>query len=230
VHILRNFVVAAAALILPGFAVAQAQVLTQDERTIVLNGHAGKAAVLQSNGQSYVNLESLAQIAGGSLSFKDNQITLTIPGNGAGESGGQAHGSPAADALSREFMRAGVEAISTMREWRSTLAAAVQNSFSVNGTWVNDYQAKASAALRLAAVAASPPADHNALQYLQAEFDNLQAWSNGVVAGRQNLNAELAVRPAAIDNDPQYQRIVACSRYLGRMLVSGSFQGDPACH
>ena len=48
-------------------------------QTLVVNGQAGKTTVVQVNGRSYVDVEALAQIANGTVAFKDNQITLTVP-------------------------------------------------------------------------------------------------------------------------------------------------------
>ncbi|MGA3210194.1 MAG: hypothetical protein ABSD20_02750 [Terriglobales bacterium] len=228
-QLFRKSIATAAMMVLSVLSLAQ----NQQERTLTVNGRTGKASVLQSNGQSYISFENLAQISGGSVSFQGNQIILTLPGTGANAAAvpGPASGSgDRPDALSRDFMSAGVESISMMREWRSSLASAVQNSFSVAGTWVSDQSGRARAANRQAAVAASTPADQNAAQLLRNEFDNLQAWSDKVVSERQNLDAELAVTAKTIKDDPQFQKIVTCSRFLGGMLVSGAFQDDPSCH
>ena len=53
-------------------------------QTLVVNGQAGKTTVVQVNGRSYVDVEALAQIANGTVAFKDNQITLTVPSSASG--------------------------------------------------------------------------------------------------------------------------------------------------
>ena len=46
---------------------------------LIVNGQTGQVTVVQMNGRSYVDLETLARIANGSLGFSGNQITLTLP-------------------------------------------------------------------------------------------------------------------------------------------------------
>ena len=47
--------------------------------TLAVAGHAGQVPVVQINGKTYVDVESLARLTGGSLSFQANQTTLTLP-------------------------------------------------------------------------------------------------------------------------------------------------------
>jgi hypothetical protein len=51
-------------------------------KTLVLTGHAAAGAVLQINGHYYADLEILAWITHASLSFRENQVTLTMLGAG----------------------------------------------------------------------------------------------------------------------------------------------------
>src|SRR5215471_21618865 len=52
-------------------------------KTLVVNGRSGDATVVQLNGRSYVDLETLARITGGSLAFQGDQVTLALPGSSA---------------------------------------------------------------------------------------------------------------------------------------------------
>src|SRR5215831_19221460 len=47
-------------------------------QTLVVSGHAGSVRVTQMNGRSYVEVEALARVVNGTLSFSGNQITLTL--------------------------------------------------------------------------------------------------------------------------------------------------------
>ena len=47
--------------------------------TLTIAGHAGEAKLLQIDGKSYVEIETLARLTKGTLSFKDNRTTLTLP-------------------------------------------------------------------------------------------------------------------------------------------------------
>src|ERR1039458_1709486 len=51
----------------------------QKATTFTIAGHTGEAQILQINGKSYVDIETLARLIQGSLSFKGNQTTLTLP-------------------------------------------------------------------------------------------------------------------------------------------------------
>ena len=67
-------------LAVPTLALSQTE---QQNGTLVVSGQPGQAAVLRVNGRSYVDVEALARLTNGSLGFKGNQITLTLPASGA---------------------------------------------------------------------------------------------------------------------------------------------------
>ena len=46
---------------------------------LVVSGHAGEAAVVQVAGRSYVDIEALARVTGGTLGFQGSRIVLTLP-------------------------------------------------------------------------------------------------------------------------------------------------------
>ena len=56
----------------------------QKANTFRISGHAGEAQILQLNGKSYVEIETLARLTQGTLSFKANQTTLTLPSSDSG--------------------------------------------------------------------------------------------------------------------------------------------------
>ena len=214
-----------ALLILPGLAWSQA---AQQNSTLIVSGQPGQAPVLQINGRSYVDIEALARLTNGSLGFKGNQITLTLPGAAASApSTATAPSQPASPGFSKEFMRAGIEEMSVIREWRSALLNAVQNGYPVIDAFVASYRGQAATSLRLASVAASTDSDRNAFQLLSNEFDNMQKLSNKVLAARQNMNY---LSPDALKGDPLDQQILSCARSLASMASSGQFQDDGSCH
>jgi len=204
----------------------------QKSETLVIDGQAGQAAVIQVDGRAYVDLETLAHIANWSLSFKANRIVLNLQPNTA--STPAATNSPTQDddsSLSRDFMRSGMEAIAQMREWASPLAYAIQNGYPVTESWVAGYREQAAHALSLASVAAATDADRRALQLLTNEFDAVRQWSNKLVEARKSMNtAQYAMSAGALREDPLSQKIVSCGRFLAPMLASGNVQDDPSCH
>jgi len=195
--------------------------------TLVINGQSGQAAVIQQNGRTFVDVAALAQIANGSLSFKGNTISLTVPSGSS-----SAPAAPADDAaLSRGFMKAGIEVMASLREWGAAVAYAIQHGYPVQEQWAANYQAQAANALRMASVAASTTGDKNAQQLLSNEFDGVRQWSDRLVKESQNMEtAKYSMSPDALRQEPQSQKLIACWRFLGSMLGSGSFQDDDSCH
>jgi len=190
-------------------------------QTLVVNGQAGKTTVVQVNGRSFVDVEALAQIANGTVAFKDNQITLTVPASASGAAGQQ---SP--PGFSREFLSAAIESIAAVREWRTGIATAIQNSISVTDSWVSAFQRQANDSLRQASVAAVTATDRAALQLLTNEYNNMRTWSDQLIAARKTLQY---MSPEDMNSDPLFQQVLTCSHSLAAIVASGQFQDDPSC-
>ena len=209
-------------------------------QVLIIEGRPGQAEVIQKDGSAYVNLHSLVEITNASLSVKNGQIVLRFPPISAGSASQSSepstaeppsHDSENPAGLSKEFMRAGIEEIATMREWASTLANAIQNNYHVTEDWVANYREQAANDLRLASAAASTEADHRAMQLLTNQFESVRTWSDELVAAKRSMDtAKYALSPGALRNEPLSQKIVACGRFLASMLGSSTFQDDPSCH
>jgi len=216
-------------LVLPLLALCQA---AQQNRILVVNGQLGQVTVVQMNGRSYVDLETLARVANGSLSFSGNQITLTLPSSANAPPAAPASTSatsapaPANPGFSKAFLKAGIEAMSLVREWHSALANAIQNGFPLAESWLSGYRIQAQAGLRLASVAASTDSDQSAAQLLTNEFENMKTLSSNYVAARQSLDY---IAPDALANDALNQKIVNCGHSLAAMAASGQFVDDGSC-
>ncbi len=219
-------------LVFPFFSrLVTAQVEVQF-RTLVVNGYSGKVSVLQMDDKTYIDLNRLLQIANGSIDYQRNRIVVTLPGASvsAPAATGEMPG-PNDTALTREFMKAGIEGISLMREWASNLANAIQNGYPISENWVSDLRARAQNQVAMASAAASSDADRNVDQLIKHEFEAVQEWSNKLLEARKSLDAaKYAIAPSALRNDSLSQKIVTCGRFLGQMLASGSFEDDPSCH
>jgi hypothetical protein len=210
-------------LVLPLLALSQA---AQQTRTLIVNGQTGQVTVVQVDGRSYVDLEALARIANGSLGFNGNQITLTLPGGANAPAAAPSASSSGTPGLSKGFLKAGIEAMSLVREWHSALANAIQNGFPIAENWLSGYRIQAAAGLRLATVAASTDSDQSAVQLLNAEFENMKTLSNNYVAKRQALDY---IAPDALTNDALNQKIMNCGHSLSAMAASGQFVDDGSC-
>jgi len=114
-----KWLILAALLALPILALSQA---AQQNLTLIVNGRPGVATVVQLNGRSYVEIEALARIANGSLSFKGNQIMLALPASAASAAPAPSPtAEPANQGFSKEFLRAGIEEMAAIREWQASL-------------------------------------------------------------------------------------------------------------
>jgi hypothetical protein len=216
-----EWVILAAVLVVPGIVFSQG---VEDSRTLVIDGQAGQAPVVRLRGKSYVELEALARLTRGSLSFNGNQVTLTLPGSGANTATTIAGEK---SEFSKEFLRAGIEEMGMIREWRIALTNAVQNGFPIGDDWIAIYRGPALTNLRLTSVAASTDADRSAYQLLSNEYDNMKKLSDRFVAAH---TAQNYTPTDALKSDPLDQQILSCARSLAAMAASGQFVDDGSCH
>ena len=197
----------------------------QQSGTLVVAGHSGQAPVTQINGRPYVALDALARLMNGSLGYQGSQITLTVPT--ASAVAAAPAGQPANPGFSKDFLNAGIETMSDIREWRSALLTAVETSSPVTETWMAGYRAQAAKNLRLTSVAATTDSDHNAFRLLSKEFDHMQELGNKILAARKNLNY---ITPDSVKKEPLDQKILNCARSLAAMVASGEFQDNGSCN
>ena len=202
----------------------------QQGTVLVLNGYSGTVPVMQVNGKNYVNVEALARVTNGSMSFNGNQIVLTLAaaGSGGGPAASQQGAPPTSQntGFSKEFLTAAIEEMSTVREWHSALASAIANGFPVTGELVAPYQAQATTNLRLMQVAVSTQSDQGAAQLISNAYQKMKQLSDKYVAKRANLEF---VGPNALKNDPLDQSLIACGMSLRSMAGSGQFVDDGTC-
>jgi len=211
----------AAVLVVPGMVLSQG---VEESRSLLINGQAGQAPVVRMQGKSYVELEALARLTHGSLSFNGSQVTLTLAGSGANTATTVAGEK---SEFSREFLRAGIEEMAMIREWRTALTNAVQNGFPIGDDWMIIYREPALRNLKLAAVAASTDPDRSAYQLLSNEYDNMKMLSDRFVAAH---TAQNYMPPDSLKSDPLNEQILSCARSLAAMAASGKFVDDGSCH
>jgi hypothetical protein len=233
-RIRQSFAWSLAVLLLVVSGIALAQDANQN-RTLIVNGQSVHVLVIQVNGRSYVDLEALARAANGSLSYSGNQIALSLPGSSSNANTTAAPAPAAAPAaapaskpgFSQAFLTAGIEQMSTVREWHTALAAAIQNGTPVAANWLLPYRNQAATNLRLASVAIQTNSDRKAFQLLTNEFQNMAKLADNYIAARANMTY---ISPDALQNDDLNQRIVACGHSLGSMAASGQFVDDGSCN
>ena len=196
-------------------------------RSVVINGNSGNIQIVQVGGKEYIDVRALVQITQGTLSFQGSQIILNLP---MSQTSSQSDANSDPNALSQQFMKAGVEEIALLREWASPLANAIENGFPVTDHWVQGFRAKAADGLRLASVSATTAADKSASELLRNEFEMVDAWSNKLLEAHSRMDtAKYAMSHDALRNEPESQTILTCAHSLESMLTGGTFQDDGSC-
>lgn len=201
-------------------------------RALIVNGKES-GTVVQMSGRSYVDLETVVQFTNASVMIEPNRILLTFqaPAPSASSSASPPPlPPPPPPGFSRDFSRLAIAELAEMREWRGAVGTILAYGVPVVGTWPRDYRDRAEADLNQVSVTVATAADHDAMQLLANEFTNLERWADSVVATRQALDATKTVNADVMQNDQALAKISACGRFLGSMLVSGSFADDPSCH
>jgi hypothetical protein len=205
-------------LIVPGLGFSQSG---QQTGTLVVTGHPGQAPVTHLDGRSWVAVDALAHLMNGSLGYRGNQITLTLPGSAGG-----AVSQPTNQGFSRDFLNATIETISDIREWRSALLVAVENASPAIDRLMEPFRAQVTKNLRLASVAATTEADREALQLLTNSLGHMHQLDNKVVAAQKSLSY---ITADSLRKDPLDQKILMCARALGEMAANDQFQANGAC-
>jgi len=222
--LLPSVLIASFFLVLPGLGMSQT---TQPTGTIRVSGRPGQAAILLIDGKSYVDIEALARLLSGSLTSSGNEITLTLPSVPAATASEPVRtNQPANSEFSKDFLKAGIEEMSVIREWRSALLNAVQNGYPLTDDFVVGYQNQATTNLRLVFVAISTDSDRNAYQLLSNELSNMQKLSDKIMVAHKNMNY---VPRDALKGDSLDQKILSCARSLASMAADGQFHNDGSC-
>jgi hypothetical protein len=219
---LRKTLLPGACLFIPWLALSQ---VPRQSETLSVNGYPGQVPVIQQNGKSYVEIESLARLTNSSLSFRDKKIVLTLspsPNTTSPETS-----PPAPPGFSKEFVRAGIEVMTAIREWRIAIVNAVQSSFPVTDDWVASYRRTAETKLALTSAAIATDSDRNGFALLRNEFSKMQMLSDKYLALRKSLSY---VATNSLDDDPLDQQILSCAQGLSSLAASGQFEDIPACH
>jgi hypothetical protein len=224
----KRIVIVLPLLLIAGVAAAQTQ---RPGLTLLVQGCTVDTPVIQIQGRTLVDVQDLARITNGSLSFDKSRITLTMPSCDGPK--------PTADDSSKSrfsgaFTKAGIEAMASIREWGGMLMISVQNGYPMGNTMAGNaimaYQGRAADSVAVASSAASTDSDYRGLELLKNELNNVQAWADAYVKARNSLSAaNLSVSENAVKNDPEIQKLVHCGQFLAAMFADGTFRDDAAC-
>lgn len=201
--------------------------------TLVVTGHDGQIPVIQRNGHSYVEVEGLARVTESTVGFQGSRIVFTLPT--ASPAAVQPATSASAPApvreekgYSRDFLRAGIEEMTVIREWRSAIENAIRTNNPVEQSWIAGYRSNAESRMAMAAASATTDADRQALPLLQSAKSMVQQLSDRFLGLRSNLSY---VSPDSLANDSLDQKILACAQGMtAQAIPGGEFQDVQACH
>jgi hypothetical protein len=224
-------------LLIPAILFSQS---STQKHTLIINGRSTEVPLIQVHGHAYVGLEALADALKGSLSSSGKMIVLSVPIGSANNAPSATITTPLpasppvsdqaaswSPAFSRDFLNAGIEQMSTLREWHTALETVIQNGIPLSASLLAPYRAQATTNLHFASVAATTPSDRSAYQLLNNEFQNMAKLSDKYVNLRTSLTY---IAPDALPNDDLNKRIIACGRALGAMAAAGQFSDDGSCH
>ena len=211
--------------------VAPAQMQSRKE-SLSVQDHRGQANVIRFDGRVFVEVQDLAAIARGSLRVEKDSVILSLPGCVDEEHNEDL---PVESGFSRDFMKAAIESMASMREWGGLLATTVQNHYPVDSTAAGNtiiaYQERAADAVRLASAVASTDSDRQGLQLLEMECSRIRAWADRLIAAQKSLTATyMTTAESPLKNDDEAQNLLHCGQFLAQMFASGTFQDDAACH
>lgn len=217
------------ALMLTAMAAAQTQ---SPKKVLSVQGDSEKMNIMRFQGRDFVDVQELARVTDGSLSFNGDGLVLTLPGCEASERRDTEHGKAG---FSRPFMKSAIEAMGSIREWGGILQATVQDRYPVGtpmtGNTIIAYQERAADSVALASAAASTDSDYRGLELLRNEFNNLKGWTDTFFQARKSLTAQyMTLTDTPLQDDGEAQKIIHCGQFLAQMFPSGTFQDDAVCH
>jgi hypothetical protein len=186
--------------------------------SLAITGYSGQVPIVEIDGKSYVEIGSLARLTSGSLSFQAASTILTL---------GPQTDQPAKMGFSTDFMKAGIEAMTAIREWRIAVIHAIQNSYPLTESWVGRYRRTAETKLALASAGVSTEADRSGFPLLGNEFANMKTLSDTYVALREKSTG---ITQDDLDKNQLDQQILNCARGLATLAASGQFEDVPSCH
>ncbi|QOY86711.1 hypothetical protein [Paludibaculum fermentans] len=180
----------------------------------------GEAPTVTVKGKVYVDLDTIVQLLGASQQRTGNRVIVRLPKRGAEDPDSEAK-------LSRPFIVAGIELMSTIREWRHMIITATAGSYPFLEDRAGPYGRNADSKLALVTGAAVTEADRSVLDLLNKETDLMRKFSDKYVGLRK---ASLGVLPEDVENDPLGLQILDCARGLSALAGSQRFQDVIACH
>jgi hypothetical protein len=199
---------------------------------LTVAGYDGRVPIIHRNGHAYVELEGLAEVTGSTLGFQGKTIVLNLPApapvvvQAAVPAPAPSEQEP--KGFTRDFLRAGVEQMTVVREWRSAVENAVRTNNPVDESWVSGYRQAAQSRMAMAQANATTDADRQALPLLESATSMVGQLTDRFLALRKTVSY---VDPKSLDDDDLDKKITACAQGMAAMAIpGGQFQDVNACH
>jgi hypothetical protein len=201
-------------------------VVAQQTSSLLIEGPQGQTTAIQVQGKTYVEVDEVARITGGSLRFVGNQIILTLPGSGD-TSSQTVQSTPAPPVgLSRPFLGAGIETMREILEWHAALKSAIERGYPLSDEWLGNFRRQIQASLKHAEAVASTETDQKSVLLLINEFNNMGALSDRYL--KITVSRDY-IAPASLSSDPLEQKLLTCWHSLESMASSNQFVDDGSC-
>jgi hypothetical protein len=200
--------------------------VAQETSSLLIEGPQGKTTVIQVQGKNYVEVDELARITGGSLSFARNQIILTLPVSGDTSSHASQSAPTQMVGLSRPFLAAGIETMRQILEWHAALKAAIERGYPLSDVWIGNFRRQIQASLKHTEAMASTEMDQKAFPLLTNEFNTMNALTDEyikITVSRDYLASD------SLNSDPLNQKLLTCSQSLASMASSNQVVDDGSC-
>lgn len=212
----KTQLITAAFLAIPSAGFAQAQ----PSGTLAVSGYSGQVPVIKVDGKTYVEVDALARLTNGSVGYPADQMTLTLTAPAA---------LPAQEkkGFSPDFLRAGIETMGAVREWRAALQHAVQNNYAVTEDWLGNFRRAVEDRRALTGVAATTDDDRSGLLLLDKEIALMQKLNDNYVSLYKSATY---VTADSFERNPLNQQVLDCARGLAAAAGSGRYQDVSVCY
>src|SRR5260370_5608385 len=138
------------------------------DKKLVINGKSTDVTILQVDGHSYIDIETVAQITNGSVKFEPNQVALTIPEANVDENSPQD-----TTRLSKDFASSAISTVAEMKEWKGTLGTLVKFGMAVDDAWAQIYREPPQLSLDQTPLSESTKPEAKTFQLLDHKSPNL---------------------------------------------------------
>jgi hypothetical protein len=197
----------------------------RQDRTLLINGYSGELPVVEKDGRLYVAIDALARLTNASIAYRGNQVVLTLRPGTADSQAITRQGTRSE--FSKAFLTAAIEQMAVIREWRSTLATAVQRGYPITDDWTSPFNDRAQKSLALVSVALSTESDRSAYDLLANEYNYMDKLTDQFLDANRS---RAYIPPNSLDDDPLNRKILVCAHSLEAMAAIGKFNDDGSCH